>query len=173
MRRQRHRKDFDMSEKELQALADMIRRGNGDAALGRAMEGTAEPDADADCWSTRAFVEDLLEMFDAADMSISKAMSLDPSAGLSFKRASIRLKAGHTARALDDALAIIASGDTFYRDEALLLAAEARRRLGRWEEAMRDCEALPENAEVWSGGLIAAREIRSQCSRMLAQQKAA
>lgn len=162
-----------MSEKELQTLADMIRRGNGDAALGGAMEGTAGPDADADRWATRAFVEDLLEMFDAADMSISKAMSLDPSAGLRFKRASIRLKAGHTARALDDALAIIASGDAFYSDEALLLAAEARRRLGRWEEAMRDCEALPESAEVWSGGLIAAREIRSQCSRMLAQQKAA
>ncbi|MBU0753209.1 MAG: hypothetical protein KJ787_02745 [Gammaproteobacteria bacterium] len=164
---------IDECDKELQTLADMIRRGNGDAALDRAMEGTAGPNADADCWATRAFVEDLLEMFDAADMSISKAMSLDSSAGLRFKRASIRLKAGHTARALEDALAVIASGDTFYRDEALLLAAEARRRLDCWEEAMRDCDALPESAEVWSGGLIAAREIRSQCSRMLAQQKAA
>lgn len=162
-----------MSETELQKLADAIRRGDAEAVLGQAVAAIQAPEANVDTWATRAFVEDLLEMFDAAEASISRALALDPSPGIQFKRASIRLKAGHTADALADALAVLATGEAFYRDEALLLAAEAHRRLGRWEEAMKECEALPEGAEVWSGGLIAAREIRSQCSRMLAQKKAA
>lgn len=162
-----------MSENELQKLADLIRRGDAETALRDAVAATQAPTTSADQWAARAFVEDLLEMFDAAEASIGKALSLEPSPGIQFKRASIRLKAGHTINALDDAVAVTASGEAFYRDEARLLAAEARRRLGRWEDAMQDCEALPEDAEVWNGGLIAAREIRSQCQRMLAQRKAA
>ncbi|GAB1393874.1 hypothetical protein MASR1M60_20380 [Rhodocyclaceae bacterium] len=162
-----------MSENELQKLANLIRRGDAETALRDAIAATQAPTTSADQWAARAFVEDLLEMFDAAEASIGKALSLEPSPGIQFKRASIRLKAGHTLNALDDAVAVAASGEAFYRDEARLLAAEARRRLGRWEDAMQDCEALPEDAEVWNGGLIAAREIRSQCLRMLAQRKAA
>lgn len=162
-----------MSDVELQKLANLIRGGDSATALRQVVEATQATGAHADAWATRAFVEDLLEMFDDAETSISNALHLDPSVGTLFKRASIRLKAGHATGALADALAVVASGEAFYHDEALLLAAEARRRLGRWDDAMKDCEALPEDAEVWSGGLIAAREIRSQCSRMLAQRRAA
>lgn len=162
-----------MSDLKLLQLANLIRDGDPRGALRQAVEVTEVGGTDADAWVARAFVEDLLEMFDEAETSISNALSLDPSIGNLFKRASIRLKAGHITGALDDALAAVASGEAFYHDEALLLAAEAKRRLGRWGDAMKDCEALPEDAEVWSGGLIAAREIRAQCSRMLAQRKAA
>jgi len=162
-----------MINRELKKLADLIQGGDSDSALLQAVAATQAQQENAETWATRAFVEDLCEMFDAADASITRALALDSSPGIQFKRASIRLKAGHTTDAIADALAVAATGEAFYRDEALLLAAEAHRRLGRWEEAMKECEALPEDAEVWSGGLIAAREIRSQCSRMLAQKKAA
>jgi hypothetical protein len=162
-----------MSEFELQKLANLIRDGDAETALRQVTSDTQAAIENADIWATRAFVEDLLEMFDAAEASISNALRLDPSIGNLFKRASIRLKAGHATDALTDALAVVATGEAFYHNEALLLAAEAKRRLGRWGDAMKDCESLPENAEVWSGGLIAAREIRAQCSRMLAQRKAA
>lgn len=162
-----------MADISITALSEMIRRGEGEAALAQAINETQASPEDAEVWAVRAFVEDLLELFDAAETSITRAWTLNSSADLQFKRASIRLKAGHAQGVISDAVAVVKSGERFFYDEALLLSAEAKRRMGRWSEAMQDCNQLPEEAEVWSGGLIAARDIRAQCERMLGQRKVA
>lgn len=162
-----------MTDISITALSEMIRRGEGEVALALVIDATQASPKDAEVWGVRAFVEDLLELFDAAETSITQAWMLNSSPDFQFKRASIRLKAGHAQDALSDAQAVVESGEQFFHDEALLLAAEAKRRMGRWNEAMQDCNQLPEEAEVWSGGLISARDIRAQCERMLGQRRAA
>lgn len=162
-----------MTDISITALSEMIRRGEGEAALTQVIDATQATPAVAEAWAVRAFVEDLLELFDAAETSITRAWTLNPSADFQFKRASIRLKAGHAQGAISDAVAVVKSGEHFFHDEALLLSAEAKRRMGRWNEAMQDCNQLPEEAAVWSGGLIAARDIRAQCERMLGQRRVA
>ena len=157
----------------IQTLSDMIGRGEAEAALAATIALIQSDQTDAEAWSARAFVEDMLECFDAAEISITQAWTLAPSPDLQFKRAGIRLKAGHTQAALSDALAVVATGERFFHNEALLLAAEARRRMGRWNDALKTCDELPDDAEIWSGGLVTAREIRAQCEPMLMHRRAA
>ena len=162
-----------MTDISITALSEMIRRGEGEVALALVIDATQASPKDAEVWGVRAFVEDLLELFDAAETSITQAWMLNASPDFQFKRASIRLKAGHAQDALSDAQAVVESGEQFFHDEALLLAAEAKRRMGHWHEAMQDCNQLPDETEFWSGGLICARDIRAQCERMLGQRRAA
>ena len=157
----------------IQTLSNMIRRGETEAALAATVALTQSVLVDAEAWSARAFVEEMLERFDAAETSITQAWTLEPSPDFQFKRAGIRLKAGHTQAALADALAVVATGEGFFHDEALLLAAEAWRRMGQWSDALKTCDELPDDTEVWSGGLVTAREIRAQCERMLMHRRAA
>jgi Tfp pilus assembly protein PilF len=162
-----------MKPLSLSKLSAMLRDGQGEAALSAVVAATEAAPDNADAWAMRAFVEDLLERFDEAEHSIGQSLMLDPSPDYQFKRASIRLKAGHIQAACADAEAVAAMGEPFFRQEALLLAAEAKRRLGRWQEAIDACGALPDDAEVWCGGLIRAGEVRTQCQRMLVRRMVA
>ncbi len=151
----------------------LMQRGEAEAALAASIAATDTAPYDAEAWSTRAFVEDQLEQFGAADASITQALSLENSPDFLFKRASIRLKAGHLHAALVDALAVADVNEPFLIEESLLIAAEAQRRLGMWSDALATCRKLPETTEFWAGGLISVQEIRSQCARMAIQRKAA
>lgn len=157
----------------IEKVAALIQRGEAAAALAACIAATDATPNDADAWATRSFVEDHLEQFDAADASITRAWTLESSPDFQFKRASIRLKAGHLHTALADALAVAETKEPFFVEESLLLVAEAQRRLGLWADSLATCQKLPETAEFWAGGLISVREIRSQCERMLVQRKAA
>lgn len=157
----------------LENVAALIQRGEAESALAASVAATDAAPNDADAWATRAFVEEQLEWFDAADASITRAWTLESSPDFQFKRASIRLKAGHLHAALVDALAVAETKEPFLVEESLLLVAEAQRRLGFWAEALATCQKLPETTEFWAGGLISVRDIRSQCERMSIQRKAA
>lgn len=157
-----------MTDISISTLSAMIQRSEAEAALARVVSATSSAPSDAESWAARAFVEDLLEMFDAAEASIGQAMILTPSPDLQFKRATIRLKAGHTQAALADAEAVLESGESFFQNEARLILAEAKRRQGRWRDALNDCDGLPDEAEIWCAGLITAGDLRRQCERVLA-----
>ncbi len=162
-----------MSTFAIESIAALIQRGETDVALAASIAATDAAPNDADAWAIRAFVEEQLEQFDAADASITRAWTLENSSDFQFKRASIRLKAGHLHAALTDALAVTEINEPFFVEESLLLVAETQRRLGLWTEALATCRKLPETAEYWAGGLISARDIRLQCERMAIQKKAA
>jgi hypothetical protein len=157
----------------IERLALLLQRGEGEAAIAACIDATEATPNNADAWATRAFVEEQLEQFEAADASITRAWMLESSPDFQFKRAGTRLKAGHLHAALSDALAVAETRDPFLVEESLLLAAEAQRRLGLWADALTSCQTLSDTIEFWAGGLISARDIRSQCQRMLSQRKAA
>jgi hypothetical protein len=79
----------------IENVAALIQRGEAEAALVASISTTDSAPNDADAWATRAFVEVQLEQFDAADASITLSWTLESSPDFQFKRASIRLKAGH------------------------------------------------------------------------------
>ncbi len=157
----------------IESVAELLQDGKSEQALAECVVATDAAPNDAEAWSTRAFVEEQLERFDAAEASITHAWMLESSLDFQFKRACICLRAGHLHAALEDALAIVVDGDPFLVEEAQLIVAEAQRRLGLWAEALEICARLPDNAEYWAGGLISVQEIRSQCERMAMQRKAA
>jgi tetratricopeptide (TPR) repeat protein len=162
-----------MTSITIENVAALLQRGDSETALAACVRATDVAPGDAEAWSTRAFVEEHLEQFDAADASISRAWQIENSPDFRFKRASIRLRAGHLHAALADAFAVAKTNETFLVEEASLMAAEAQRRLGLWAEALATCRKLPDATEFWAGGLISVREIRSQCERMTTQKKAA
>ena len=157
----------------IENVAALMQRGEAEAALSASIAATDAAPTDADAWAIRAFVEEQLEQFGAADASITQAWTLEHSSDFLFKRASIRLKAGHLHAALTDAIAVVETNEPFLVEESLLLVAEAQRRLGLWADALATCQKLPETTEFWAGGLISVREIRSQCERMMIQRRAA
>lgn len=162
-----------MNTTTIENVAALMQRGEAEAALAASIAATDAAPNHADAWATRAFVEEQLEQFGAADASITQAWTLENSPDFLFKRASIRLKAGHLHAALTDALAVAETNEPFLVEESLLLVAEAQRRLGLWVDALATCQKLPETTEFWTGGLISVRDIRSQCERMMIQRKAA
>lgn len=162
-----------MTDISIATLSAMIQRGEGETALARVVSATSSAPSDAESWAARAYVEDLLEMFDSAEVCIGRAMKLSPSPDLQFKRATIRLKAGHAQAALADAEAVLETGEPFFQNEARLIMAEAKRRLGRWRDALNDCAGLSDEAEIWCGGLITVGDLRRQCERLLGRKMAA
>jgi hypothetical protein len=150
-----------MATISIETLSDMIRQGENSAALAVVVALTESAPENSDAWAARAFVEDLLETFEAAKISITRAWTLEQSPDFLFKRASIRLKARHLQAALTDALTTVAKTEPFLINETRLLAAEAQRRLGWWVAALETCAHLPDDTKLWSGGLISVYEIRS------------
>jgi tetratricopeptide (TPR) repeat protein len=162
-----------MSDEEFNRISAMLRKGEHDQALALVTAATRTHPMSPEAWINRAFVEEAMENFVAADSSISRAIELEPGSDLLLKRAGIRMKGGHIRPALADAELAIQSGDAFFTTEARLLAAEAWRRLGEWRRALEVLEDVPDDAEFWVAGMITATEIRTQCTRMLSRRNAA
>jgi tetratricopeptide (TPR) repeat protein len=150
---------------EIKRLADADRLDEASAAV---QAFVAEFPGQAEAWRYRAYVLALRGQHRDAVKDMTSAIGLNSrEPHYYWTRGKYLLDLGDNEAAIKDLTETLRLCDEhssdYYREAAHLLRAEAYLRLGRPEEARRDCESVSDNATIWAGSIRSKEAILADC----------
>jgi tetratricopeptide (TPR) repeat protein len=155
-------------EKRVEAVKRLIDSNRLTEAHGAARKLVEDFPGDPEAWRYRAHVFALRGQHEEAASNMTSAIELAPNEPhYHWTRGKYFLEAGKNDAAVADLTRTLQLCDEhksdYYREAALLLRAEAHLRLGRFDDARRDCGAVRDDATIWVGSLRSKQAILAEC----------